>query len=186
MSENNTALAEEARAVPLPENSLISELVQIDGIVLTPTSLDLRPDLEVEGWESVVHGLSLMERGSPWWLGDALVQGDHRYGSTYEKALKATGYSRGHLQNVASVARRVPAHVRRPDLPWNVHAIVAALEESEQQRWLELAAEGDWSAPELTRAMKCVEPEGKHGQHAGAEPPSLEHGEPCPICGRPW
>jgi hypothetical protein len=131
------------------ELSLASDIAHVEGFRLTATALEAPEGLTVERWESALAGVMRIEQGSRWWLGDLLVFGGRRYGQTYARAMKETGYSYGHLRNLAHAARRVPPKNRREDLSWGAHAVVAPHDLARQRYYLALAAEEGLNAREL-------------------------------------
>jgi hypothetical protein len=83
-------------------------------------------------------------------LGDLLVFATARYGSDFtDQVMEATGLSFYTLRNMESVMLRVRPNVRRPELSFSHHDVVAALEPSEQKRLLGLAVKHGWSRQRL-------------------------------------
>ena len=83
-------------------------------------------------------------------LGDLLVAATSRYGDDFAvSVMEATGLSFQSCANLASVCRRVKPNVRRQELRFHTHAVVAALEPSEQKRLLGLAVENQWTRQRL-------------------------------------
>ena len=74
-------------------------------------------------------------------IGDWINSGQQLFGERYKKALVDTNFDYGTLRKYASVAKNVPLLLRNNNLPFEHHAAVAPLEESEQKRWLELCDE---------------------------------------------
>ncbi len=76
------------------------------------------------------------------------------------QAAKLTGYDVHSLRNMAYVASRFDPSLRRDDLTWSHHALLAALEPDAQRYWLERAARDRLSVADLRlelRAARCVE-----------------------------
>src|SRR5258708_6611106 len=69
----------------------------VPGVAVTRTALIISEDLPREVWRVVFDQFVRVERGVQFWLGDLLVFAGTHYGRTYVRAVKATGYSRGHL-----------------------------------------------------------------------------------------
>ena len=83
-------------------------------------------------------------------LGDLLVAATSRYGDDFAvTVMEATGLSFQSCANLASVCRRVKPNVRRQELRFHTHAVVAPLEPSEQKRLLGLAVENQWTRQRL-------------------------------------
>jgi len=120
----------------------------------TRTSLRLSEQLTIGSWQHVGRQISLIHNSSAWWLGDWLIYGESRYPDRYRKALAGTCLEYKTLRNYAWVARSFAAHRRRPDLSFQHHAEVAALQKSEQDRWLDLAQRNGWSKARLRRELR--------------------------------
>jgi hypothetical protein len=126
---------------------LVEELWRAGAI--TKTHLDLGDkELSYDTYEAMGAWLGTVKRSSSWWLGDWLAYGEEHFRETVYQAALATGMAEQTLANCASIARRVPASVRRPDVPFHLHAELAALKPAEQAAWLDrIETEG------LTRAQ---------------------------------
>jgi hypothetical protein len=126
-----------------------------EGGAITPVSLDLTdPDLPFESYEMLGAYLGRMNRSCSWWIGDWLVFGEGVYGERFAQAVTATGLSEQTLLNRAYVCRNVSREMRRANLPFSVHAEVAPLPPKEQRRWLDRAAEHNWTVKDLRSNMK--------------------------------
>jgi hypothetical protein len=163
-------------------------LPTIGGCDLTPTSLSVRGGkLRAEAWEGALQRVARLERGSQWWLGDLLAFGEEReYGETYTAAIEATRRSLQTLKNYSYVSRNVPARVRRPDLPWRSHRLVASLSEEDQDLWLGRASDGGWSSDELQRELREAGAADKGGDDFPDADPDAEPEFRCPECGHEW
>lgn len=115
------------------------------------TSVGWVPPKELDAREWVLAGkrLGAMNRCSQWWLGDWLRYGTSRWGEKYKEAARITGYDVQTLRNIAYVAGQVEISRRRDNLTWSHHAEICALEEEEQEQWLDLAAEQRMSVADL-------------------------------------
>ena len=83
-------------------------------------------------------------------LGDLLVAASSRYGDDFAvTVMEATGLSYQSCSNLASICRRVKPNVRRQELRFHTHAVVAPLEPSEQKRLLKLAVDNQWTRQRL-------------------------------------
>jgi len=89
------------------------------------------------------------QRMWPWILGDFVIEGENRYGETYAQAITVTGMRLQTLMNYASLCRQFPKADRHPELSTSLHDAVRALGPDDRERWLELAADNDWTRQEL-------------------------------------
>jgi hypothetical protein len=127
----------------------------LDGAVMPRrTGLYLPAALSYEAWEHVGKQICLVSDSSAWWLGDWLVYGQDRYGDRYRLAVEATSLDYQTLRNYAWVARQIPVSRRRDSLSFQHHAEVAALDEEEQEIWLDRAVMFEWSRNELRRQLR--------------------------------
>jgi hypothetical protein len=120
----------------------------------TPTSLDLPPETTYEQYEAVGFALGRAHRNISWKIADWLNFGEHVHGTKYEQAALVLNMNPDTLRNYASIGRRVPRERRRPELPFSVHGLVAALEPAAQTEWLERASTNDWAREELRDHMR--------------------------------
>jgi hypothetical protein len=100
-------------------------------------------------WLKVGKTLAVYRSVIQWALGDWWAYGaDREYGDGPEIA-DAIGVNYQTIHNYASVCRAWKISRRRENLSFGHHEAVAALEESEQDRWLDLATRHKWSRNEL-------------------------------------
>lgn len=130
--------------------------------ILSPTSLNLPPDLSRDEWLQIGETLTSIEEGLKFWRGDWLAFGERRsWGETYTQAMEATGLSYSTLSKEVWVARAIPPESRDGELSWAHHAEVADLEEEDRGAWFEKAKFGDdgnqWSAKRLREEIKAAE-----------------------------
>jgi hypothetical protein len=116
--------------------------------------MHLSDELTFERWKSLGVSIGKYASASAWWLGDWLTFGQRRYGDRYREGITASGLGYQTLRNYAMVARRFPPSRRRGDLSFQHHAEVCSLRDDDQDFWLELAAERDWSRAELRRRLR--------------------------------
>lgn len=113
-------------------------------------------DLDAREWVMAGKRLGAMNRCSQWWLGDWIRYGASRWGEKYKEATRITGYDIQTLRNIAYVAGQMEVSRRRDNLTWSHHAEVCALEEDEQEKWLDLAAEHRMSVADLRIELRTA------------------------------
>ncbi|MGM1062480.1 LmbU family transcriptional regulator [Saccharothrix sp. Mg75] len=123
-------------------------------ILTTPVGLAFPRDVTFESWEQAGQRISRIASSSAWYLGDWLVFGQDKYTDRYRRAVEAVGLDYQTLRNYAWIARKFDASRRRPGLPFQHHAEVAALPPAEQDRWLDRAEREQWSRTALRRALR--------------------------------
>ena len=122
--------------------------------VVTGISWRVDGDLAFTQWLRIGQQLGHVGRSLGWWIGDWLQYGNERYGEKYVKASRVTGYDVHSLTNMAYVASRFSVGRRRGTLSWSHHAELAALEESEQEMWLNLAETQRLSVRDLRAELR--------------------------------
>jgi hypothetical protein len=113
-----------------------------------------------ESWKTLGARIAAHSNATRWWLSDWIAFGERRYGDGYRAAVAATGLDYQTLRNYGVVARRFELYRRRDNLSFQHHAEVCPLTDSEQDRWLDLAAANHWSRQKLRaqiRASRRVE-----------------------------
>lgn len=141
--------------------------------------------MDLTEWSRAVHQLGVMDRCSPWWIGDCIRYGNAKFGEKYSRAAKLTGYDPQTLMNRVYVASRFEISRRRENLSWSHHDQLAALPQDQQEYWLDRAI-----AESLTRADLRLELRSrKRVQDVSSDTPSEaeKHEEvatiACPNCG---
>lgn len=119
----------------------------------TDVSLKLPEAMPEERYYEIVNALLRMGRSHQFWIGDALREGERRFGQHYTKRLDCTGYEAPTLRNFVRVARKVESSRRRDDLSFGHHDAVAAQEPEDQTRWLQRAVQNGWSVMQLRDAI---------------------------------
>jgi hypothetical protein len=125
------------------------------GVRATLTAVQFDPLLPFQAWTYLGIKIAHYSNGSRWWLGDWLLFGRHKYGSRYRDAIDATGLDYQTLRNYAVVARRFEPSRRREMLSFQHHAELCALDDENQDRWLDRAVASGWSRTELRRRVRA-------------------------------
>ncbi|QXJ26676.1 LmbU family transcriptional regulator [Actinomadura graeca] len=131
------------------------------GVRARRAELHIPVGLTLESWRHIGRNLRMITDSSGWWLGDWLVYGENRFPDRYRFVIEETALDYQTLRNYAWVARKFPACRRRDSLSLQHHAEIAALSESEQDRWLERAERGKWSTRRLRKEIRQVREEAK-------------------------
>jgi len=145
--------------IPMPPRSDLAAWQASTGLPIpfTATGLSLPEHLTYSEWEAYGGPVLGAARASMWWVGDWILAGEHRFGTTYLAAVDLTGLSVSTLKSAVSVCRRVPVEARRPDLSFGHHAEVAGTAGGTPAMvdWLERAAEAGWSRDELRAELRA-------------------------------
>jgi len=164
---------------------------------LSPTAWRPCHGLTLADWAHQGRWLGALGRACHWWIGDWIRYGNARYGEKYDAAVRLTGYDVQSLMNMAYVASRFEISRRREKLSWSHHAELAALEPSDQHRWLDRAESEGLSVGRLreerrrAQRMARSRPElgpasaatGRTAPGPGHKPRAARSGVVCPGCG---
>jgi hypothetical protein len=165
-----------------PENASVIRHASLSPVAWTPNG-----DIEYPNWLLEGRRIGAIGRGSPWWVGDWLHYGTTRWGERYLEAVKVTGYDSKSLRNMRYVASRFALSLRRDNLTWSHHALLAAMEPDEHQRWLDRAASNRFSVEDLRIELRSAQ-RGRYG-HGTLGPRRHADGSAavvalvCPQCG---
>lgn len=130
-------------------------LAKLEGAgAVTQTSLTLAANITYDRWAAIGVLLGRVKRTASWLIGDWLNAGETRFGEKYAQAIEDTGLTEGTLRNYASVCGRVTPERRLSDLPFSMHADVAALTPEQQTEWLTRARDEGWSRTQLREELK--------------------------------
>jgi hypothetical protein len=179
--------------MPATATSVVALRTLADGTAKPPFTITavawiVEGDLDLAEWSRQGQRLSVMNRCSPWWLGDWIRYGDAKFGEKYSRAAKITRYDAQTLMNMVYVASHFEISRRRENLSWSHHETVASLDPSEQDRWLDEAVEHKMSVADLRLQLRS-----RHRSHKDASGPESASGAQegqevsitCPNCAQP-
>lgn len=136
------------RAVAIPELSVEQYFKA------TPLGVVALCDVPYEIWAAYGQGMQRIHGSMPFILGDWLNYGERVYGETYAAAIAYTDLRAQTLMNYKWVASRVPISLRRENLSWTHHALIASMQPEEQELWLAASERENWSTDELRTRLK--------------------------------
>lgn len=140
---------------------------------LVKTSVGLRVEgdepLPWDVWLEFGEQLAMIEGAVQFWIGDWLNVGEAAYGEKYAQAVDPSQAKT--WTNYAYVARSVDISRRRENVSFTKHALVAALEPADQEKFLDVATDV------TTRELRA--------EITGQSPPSPSQ-TTCPNCGHTW
>lgn len=124
-------------------------LQKVGRIELSETGANFPEDLSDAEFKDAFKQLRKAHASCAWWIGDAIVFGQKRWGDKYNEALAATDLEYQTLMNYACVCSKVVFSRRRENLSFSHHYEVASLPAPEQKKWLDKAEEEGWSKSDL-------------------------------------
>jgi hypothetical protein len=179
-----------ASAVATPKRP--AHLVTPQPALLTAVAWIPERDLDLAEWSHTGQRLGVMNRCSPWWLGDWIRYGNAKFGEKYSRAAKITGYDTQTLTNMVYVATHFSEiSRRRENLSWSHHESVASLDPDAQDYWLNRAGEHKMSVADLRLELRSRKSDHKDkdasdlGTKSDLEAENADqHPLICPSCGQ--
>ena len=141
---------------------------------LTSRGLLLCGDISFDEWEQIGVALQRVAAMIQFAVGDWINYGERKWGERYAQAIEEIDAQYQTLRNQRYVAAHVPLSRRRDKLTYSHHAEVAALEATDQERFLIEAEIQGWSVRELRHAIR--------NENHTVEP----YRHQCPNCGHEW
>jgi hypothetical protein len=154
------------------------EIKPIQGCKITRTSLEIPERTTYEEWERIGGTLQSFYRANKFWIGDWLNFGERKYGETFSQAIEETDFEYHTLQNYKWVANKIEMSLRKDNLSFSHHNLVAGMESKEQKKWLDKAEKEGWDVRTLKEQIKGVT------EKELDENIKTEHC--CPKCGYEW
>lgn len=124
-------------------------------MLTTRVGLRIPAALTFDRWQRAGSQISRIVDSSAWCLGDWLVYGQREYCDRYLSAIEESGLDYQTLRNYAWTARKFEFDRRRETLSFQHHAEVSSSTPEEQERWLDLAEQYNWSRNELRRNIRA-------------------------------
>ena len=127
---------------------------------LTPTSLTFSRQLDLDEWLNYMELLFFVRRGTNWWIGDTLNQGEDWHGESYAQAeaiAERYGILPKRLSRLQWVSRQVNPVLRNTGLSWSHHYMVASdrLTDEDRVRLLTEAAERNLDPNEFRHLVQA-------------------------------
>lgn len=132
------------------------QVIQQGAFTLGPSGLTVQGRPSLTDWEGCGALLKKIEGAVQWWAGDWLNFGESHYGEKYRHALDATQWEYQTLANHAYVAQHVAFSRRRENVPFSLHAELAALPPAQQEAWLDRIEDKGLSRAALRSAMRLA------------------------------
>jgi hypothetical protein len=129
------------------------------GVQYEPLELKIERELTPRQYEDLLAALGGMTRNHQWWVGDALVYGESRWGEEAAQYADALGLAAKTMVNWRYVASSVTRSRRRDDLGWSHHAEVARLGSDAQRTTLAKAAKAGWTVMQLRDYVAITYPQ---------------------------
>ncbi|GAH16322.1 unnamed protein product, partial [marine sediment metagenome] len=110
-------------------------------------------------WKSLMFTLNAMNESGGFWRGDLYLAGEQWFGENQASSIfDPTNWNVKTWQNNASVCRRIPTSLRREQLSYTHHAIVAYLDPEQMKHYLDVAEQQKLNTRELSGLIKSEDP----------------------------
>jgi hypothetical protein len=134
--------------------------------------------------DDLLQKFGSVARGCLFIIGDAINFAENRYGEKYDHWMQLTGMEYQTLRNAAWVARKLELSLRRDNLTYDHHKLVARLHPEEQKHWLDTAEEKGMSSRRLHKSLLLGRPATDEDMEMGTDK-GIENVHPYvnSICG---
>lgn len=175
--------AASASPVPVPSNIRAGTTpVRVGQDRRLPTVWVASEGLDRPAWILQGRHLGALSRKSNWWVGDWLRFGAAKWGERYALAARITGHDTHSLENMVYVASHVHISLRRENLSWSHHFLVAALKSDEQAHWLDMATERRMSVNDLRIELRAAHRSAKAATDKSESSTGSEGATTCIVC----
>ena len=127
----------------------------------TLCGLEVHGDPSLEECGEYLAGLQTVAESIHWIIGDLMRYMDWRFGEEYVQVVNATGFAEQTLRNDVWVCSKVEPERRRADVSFAVHAEVASLPPTEQDRILSEAQENNLTRAEVRARRQAAQTQEK-------------------------
>jgi hypothetical protein len=109
-----------------------------------------------EDWQSRLEVALYAHSQGPWQIGDLLLEGEERF-SRFSQALpESIKYSPESLRQYMWCCQKIVPALRRPELSFSHHVLVASMEPELINRWLALSVENNWRIADLKASINAL------------------------------
>lgn len=132
-----------------PESSM-----EVGDFVLEACGLKTKGMPTIEEFATMIRWLIWVSRNQPWWIGDAIVWGESRFGDAIYDAIDMDPHAVDQMIRCAGVARGMPPATRNKSLWFTHHREVCGLPKEVAAQKLAEAEEQVLSSAELRKRVK--------------------------------
>ena len=121
------------------------------------THLSIPQDLTQDGFADLLRTLGSMRGAIHWWVGDALVFGNAKFGELAAQFEELLNLTYQQLADYKWVASRVPPEHRFPpdQVSWSHHRDLAKIDDPKKRsEWLQKVKDEGWSRAELRQKLR--------------------------------
>lgn len=136
--------------------SLSSRELRTGAFIWTPVGLQPDGELSRADWEETGRILQRIDASIQWLIGDWVIAAENLQYGDCEQFAEELGFNVNTIYQFAWVARKVEISLRRENLSFGHHKVVAKFDPKEQRSWLNQADEKSWSIAQLREAIKSA------------------------------
>lgn len=119
------------------------------------THWEIPADIEESKFLEILPSLESAETAIKWYRGEWMLFGEERFEERMSQLYTGCNMQKKTLENERWVAKAVHVSLRRKELSWTHHRVVAPLSPSEQAEFLEKAVVEGLTTKELEQAVRC-------------------------------
>ena len=129
-------------------------VVEVGDFLLEAGGLKTKGMPTIEEFARMIRWLIWLSRNQPWWIGDAIVWGEQRFGDAIYDAIDLDPHAVDQMMRCSGVARSMPPETRNKSLWFTHHREVCGLPKEVAARKLAEAEEQVLSSAELRKQVK--------------------------------
>ena len=133
-----------------------SGLPSVTGVNYGSNYLSIDSDLPFKDFQSVWGTLVGIHGACPWWIGDAILQGEQAYGETYAQAIDVTDLKYDTLSKYRRTAQYFEKRNRFLNLSFTHHLNALHAPDADRQELLQRAQDESWSTRDVLAEAKLL------------------------------
>jgi len=152
---------------------------------VTRLGVEFEGEVPEQTVDDLLRDAGSFARGCLFIIGDAINYAQGKWGEKYDRWIELTGLEYQTLRNASWIARKIDLSVRRDNLTFDHHKIIARLAPAEQGHWLDLAVQNGMSTRRLRKSLLLGRPATDADMQAEKNDSGIENVHPYVnrICG---
>lgn len=141
-----------------------------DGTIqLSNLGVQFEGDVSEQAVDDLLRKAGTVARGCMFIIGDAINFANGKWGEKYDHWMQLTGLEYQTLRHASSIARKIDLCLRRHNLTYDHHKMIAPLPPDEQKQWLDLAEKEGMSSRRLRKSLLLGRPATDEDMEAGKD-----------------
>lgn len=138
------------------------------GINVSRLGIQFEGDVAEQAIKDLLSDAGRVTRGCMFIIGDAINYAGEKWGEKYDQWVALSGLEYQTLMNASSTARKVQFYLRRENLTFEHHKIIASLAPEDQKRWLDVAETESMSVRRFRKSLLLGRPATDEDMEAGS------------------